>query len=533
MALGWSLWWFVGVAAAVTACPSQCRCRTTLQEVKVNCSGSRWAGPIPDLPDSTTELDIGKSHLSSLMDLSAMPALKTLVMYDNKLRDLANIETMAPSLVHLDISRNNLASFPISLPQDLKTFKVSGNVISDTTGLRTQSLNKLTELYLDSNKITSVVFHSADDKPKCILVQLLKLSLNRNVIKDLPDGMFACLTRLQALALSDNAITSLGPKTFQGLIELTYLDLSHNVISFIQKDTFKRMGSLKYLYLSWNVITMVPYPLPYLDWLDLSHNHIEYVNETLSKGDLYPIEIVNLAHNPLVCDCRLLWLKEVWDRKEYVLHYTEAIKSEEFVPVCAGPPTLAGESWDMLSDTVFRCERDYDETKERPRKTSSSVDEDEPSDVRLSVSLGAVNHDSVTVHWNNLGQDTCTWVFVQFYQFGHRADTTMFAQVDFTLSRYTVQHLQPSTSYVICVIPKVSSEISVTNFDQCIEATTVAMPAVTMDATWLPSFLSEVLGLMSMGLILACFVMSVLIVAAAWLLFEVIVFLVKRKMHED
>ena len=47
--------------------------------------------------------------------------------------------------------------------------------------------------------------------------------------------------------------------------------------------------------------------------------------------------------------------QELYDRREYVLKYIK-IPHEDFVPTCASPSTLAGDSWNLLGDDVFRCD---------------------------------------------------------------------------------------------------------------------------------------------------------------------------------
>ncbi len=44
------------------------------------------------------------------------------------------------------------------------------------------------------------------------------------------------------------------------------------------------MPSLQYVYLNWNKLTSYPEEVPMLEWLDLSHNSIKYIDEK-QKGN--------------------------------------------------------------------------------------------------------------------------------------------------------------------------------------------------------------------------------------------------------
>jgi hypothetical protein len=113
-----------------------------------------------------------------------------------------------------------------------------------------------------------------------------KLTLKRydssrnNILLDITNSTFGCLTGLQYLNLSNNQVRSLTDNSFDTNYVLITLDLSNNLIASIPLYTFYRdkLELLNNLYLSYNRLTTIDPWFLYLKAIrtvDLSHNRIE------------------------------------------------------------------------------------------------------------------------------------------------------------------------------------------------------------------------------------------------------------------
>ena len=264
-------------------------------------------------------------------------------------------------------------------------------------------------------------------------------------------------------------MTSLEAKIFYRLLDLEHLDLHSNKIQNIEDETLYMLKSLKFLSLKSNQLTNVPRGLPMLEWLDLSHNKIRNISSD-HRTDIYPAELFILAHNPLHCDCHMLWLKEIFDRREYMLKHID-LKPAEFIPTCATPKRVAGESWEHLGDEMFTCNPEDDD----------EVFEDRTGPEELQVKHGLISDKSVQVIWSHKGRPTYESVFIHYYIFGQRASTSKHIEVSAAQREYSIRHLRPESNYIICVIPKlglseddVEDTLKPLSMDHCLEVATTS-----------------------------------------------------------
>ena len=92
---------------------------------------------------------------------------------------------------------------------------------------------------------------------------------------------FKNLLRLKYLDLSYNEVSTLDSDSFADLLKLEYLDMSHNQITYVDEETF--------------VFKTKSGPLKYLRYLNLEHNFIASIGETLF--DYLQFETLRLANN--------------------------------------------------------------------------------------------------------------------------------------------------------------------------------------------------------------------------------------------
>lgn len=108
------------------------------------------------------------------------------------------------------------------------------------------------------------------------LPQLVNAKLSRNLIRILPDQIFAKNRELQQLSLSGNGLDQLNKSAFAGLINLEILDLSSNSLKNIHWTSFRENTNLKLLNLSHNSLIQFPNLTSSTNQLDLSSNLINY-----------------------------------------------------------------------------------------------------------------------------------------------------------------------------------------------------------------------------------------------------------------
>ncbi len=166
------------------------------------------------------------------------------------------------------------------------------------------------------------------------------------------------------------------------------------------------------------------------------------------------------------------------------------------MPTCSAPPDLAGESWDILGDEVFKCQDEDDDIitnndvigddigsllfsdpdTEDPIQT---VKNEEKSDsikeflVNVMTSIVSINSDSAVIKWIlDDPDDKCKKLYIQYYEISKKEDTLLFAPVSSNHNSYTINHLTPQTRYKACVLPSlVKNEVpsSVSSPQQCVQ----------------------------------------------------------------
>ena len=226
------------------------------------------------------------------------------------------------------------------------------------------------------------------------------------------------------------------------------------------------------------------------------------------------------------------------------------IPHEEFVPTCAAPENLAGDSWNLLGDEVFRCENTKKIPEDSFQEDLDTLLQDKSNKMNLKsfsskhtvpdqngyehivdamASLSEVHSKSAVVKWILDDPDgMCKKLFVQYYQVGSKDSTQLIAPVSSTQDSYIMRHLEPETLYKACVLPATStSEVpsSVLSPTQCVQFETAhdndsPEHSFASDINFrLPT--SEEITVYS-KLLGFCFVVSVIITGACMFILEVV-----------
>uniref|UniRef100_A0A8D0B685 TLR4 interactor with leucine rich repeats n=1 Tax=Salvator merianae TaxID=96440 RepID=A0A8D0B685_SALMN len=229
-------------------------------------------------------------------------------------------------LQHLLCTNRGLRAVPKTVePQDILTYSLGGNFISNISAfdfhrlvalqrldlqynrIRTlhpkafERLARLEELYLGNNLLSALAPGTL--RP---LGKLRILYINANEISYLNAASFAGLASLVKLRLDGNALGSLGDATFSGLTNLLYLHLEANRIRWLSRNAFAGLGKLRFLDLSGNEQILLRHadtfrPMRLLSTLLLSDNSMRQLGKGLFQH-LANLSKLSLSGN------RLAWL---------------------------------------------------------------------------------------------------------------------------------------------------------------------------------------------------------------------------------
>lgn len=347
-------------------------------------------------------LNVSNNLISSL-EVDSFAGLASLTVLDlsaNRLSRLTpGLFSEMPALAHLDLSRNKIQTV------NLGAF---------------DSLTRLHTLRLEDNNLN----HVPSAALAAVSATLHSLRLSRNVIDTLEDGCFRNLAHLRRLDLNDNALIRIHPAAFDGLTDLEALDLSFNRLdgtvdglpvslkhldlsgnmwrtlpsSFlsglnqletlnvsyaeylrrVEPDAFHlagRNGStpqvlpLVNLVMTnnalWNQFpsTLLHGLESHLVRLDLSGNAFETLTLTLiEEPDGWPnLRYLNVAYNPLECNCSLQWLWKMLQQHRVNLSNSPSNEESDgplltVVNVtCIGPAAHSGLPLSGLTHEELHC----------------------------------------------------------------------------------------------------------------------------------------------------------------------------------
>lgn len=346
-------------------CPQSCRCSIVLLEV--NCSDGQLS-TVPDgLPQDAKLLNLTHNKIKTLVNqrFCALTELLHLDLSDNL---LALIEVDAflglQKLLTLHLAHNHLKIIPVGVFAgliNLQLLDVSDNEIlvfldftfrdlaalqsikaadNDLVFISRQAFTGLTsvqELHLDGSNLTSVPSEALTQ-----LSVLRSLHFHRLGLTSIPNYSFRHLVHLKELVishcpkletLSANSLfglnlTSLAIRhcnlnavpyiPLHHLVYLVYLDLSFNPISYIHGNMLGDLLRLQELHLFGGSLQRIEIRafrgLTHFKLLNVSRNLLTTL-ELDAFHSVDTLKTLGLDNNPLVCDCRLLWVVR---RRQYL-----------------------------------------------------------------------------------------------------------------------------------------------------------------------------------------------------------------------
>lgn len=373
------------LSSAAWCCPARCDC--SAQSKSVSCHRKRLPTIPEGIPIETRVLDLSKNKLRSITpdNFSSFLQLEDLDLSDNlisviepgsfrsqlALRSLtfrSNLLQLVPAgvlsglsnLTHLDLSHNRLVVLLDHGFQDLRrltSLEVGDNELVFIAQRAFTGLLGLRSLTLERSNLTVVptdalahLHNLVELRLRYLSISLLKpysfkrlLRLRHLEIDHWPWLDTVPPLSLHSLNLTTLYITNTNLSAFPGpalrnLLYLTHLNLSYCRIQHIQQGELGNLPHLKELHLRGarlaSIEPMAFLGLKALRLLDVSENCLDSLERGVFASP-HSLQRLCLGGNPLVCDCRLLWLLN--EHKPYSLQLLDA------QPECSAPERLRGK----------------------------------------------------------------------------------------------------------------------------------------------------------------------------------------------
>jgi len=262
------------------------------------------------LEHQLTSLGLPNNEIKTIpvQAVSSLVNLSRLDVSGNQISLVTSFPSL-PSLEYVDLSRNRIKMIASGVFQSvphLQTLLLSENNLetNDLFHYNMQSLSYLSTVDLSTNKLSGNV------KPPMFDLfppNLNNLDLSFNKVGAVRKDSFQSLTGLEHLNLQGNLLEEIEDFAFLGLVSLTELDLSHNNILTLSTESLTGLISLHTLIISHNHLQVVSPTwmtgTPLLQSLMAMDNDISMVEDN-ALHRLSNLTDVNLAGNPLSCDCQ-------------------------------------------------------------------------------------------------------------------------------------------------------------------------------------------------------------------------------------
>uniref|UniRef100_A0A3P9JDP7 Uncharacterized protein n=1 Tax=Oryzias latipes TaxID=8090 RepID=A0A3P9JDP7_ORYLA len=210
--------------------------------------------------------------------------------------------------------------------------------------------------------------------------QTKSVSCHRKRLPSIPEGI-PIETRM--LDLSKNKLRIITPDNFSSFLQLEDLDLSDNLISAVEPGVLGQLPYLMELRLQGaQLVSIEPFAfvgLKSLQLLDVSQNRLDSLERAVFASP-DTLQRLCLGGNPLVCDCRLLWLLSS--------HKPPSLQILDMQPECSAPKHLMGKILRELKEPLVSRYMTCTKPRIRSNMTQLMVaDEGQPA--RLSCTIVA------------------------------------------------------------------------------------------------------------------------------------------------
>lgn len=227
--------------------------------------------------------------------------LKRLIIEHNRLELRAGTFEVLGNLTYLGLAYNQINNVEPGLFNGLESLEVLSLAFNKIKNLGAESfngLNTLRYLNLRGNSIESF-----DVATFATLPELTRLELALNPFERLPKGLFAENRKLTTLILMHNKkLVELPEELLVNLPLLNIVNLSHNGIRFLTESLFSGSSGITELNLSYNKLEKLPNRLlsdqQQLQTLNLDHNRLESIPEHIFSRN-NELRTLDLSNNDL------------------------------------------------------------------------------------------------------------------------------------------------------------------------------------------------------------------------------------------
>ncbi|XP_056152224.1 leucine-rich repeat and immunoglobulin-like domain-containing nogo receptor-interacting protein 2b [Lampris incognitus] len=373
------------LASFALSCPPRCDC--SAQSKSVSCHRKRLPAIPEGIPIETRVLDLSKNKLRSITpdNFSSFQQLEELDLSDNlisvvepgsfrsqfALRSLifrSNLLQLVPAgvlsgltnLTRLDLSHNRLVVLLDHGFQDLHrltSLEVGDNELVFISQRAFTGLLGLNRLTLEHSNLTVVPTDALAHLHNLIELRLRYLSIS--FLKPYSFKRLARLRQLEidywpwldtvpylslhglnltTLSITNTNLSAIPGPALRNLPYLTHLNLSFCRIQYIQQGDLGQFSHLLEFHLKGVQLASIE-PLAFvglksLQLLDVSQNHLNSLERgVFASPDT--LQRLYLGSNPLVCDCRLLWLLNGYK--------PPSLQFLDVQPECSAPEPLLGK----------------------------------------------------------------------------------------------------------------------------------------------------------------------------------------------
>lgn len=280
------------------------------------------------------ELNLGQNRISRIEigAFDSLTNLRVLVLDDNQL-SMVPSPALAPlsNLAELFLGINSFRTIPdgaFEMLPHLNNLDLKGAALLNISLHAFRGLeNSLRQLELSDNRLQRVpTVHISE------LVRLEELSLGQNDFQIISEGAFVGLKNLRRLEISGSMhLRKIQAGAFATNTNLESIIITSNkMLNEVQEGALSGLPHLKHVVLRDNALT------------------------TLDEG-LFPwaeLHTIDLTDNPILCDCRILWLRNL-----LVLKNSSQLtnRQQETTIYCHAPERLRAEPLVAISPTLLGC----------------------------------------------------------------------------------------------------------------------------------------------------------------------------------